>query len=68
MTGNQSTELNKKSFDDQFYDDIKPWRDAAEAAGLNMAAFDAGVSSRKAHVDEHVANINYDRAMQDTKE
>lgn len=67
MDNDQSIELNKKSFDDQFYDDVKPWRDIAQAAGLDVAAFDARISSKKAYMDEYVANVNHDRSIQNTK-
>ena len=53
--------------DTTFWENVKPWRDAAERAGLDMAAFDARIASKKAYVDEHVANINYDRSIAELK-
>lgn len=67
MSNSQSVGLIGNDFDDVFAAGVKPWRDIAQAAGLDMVAFDAGISSKKAYMDMYVANINYDRAIKNTK-
>lgn len=53
--------IDTNKFDNEFAAKVKPWRDYAQAIGLDMVVFDAGISSKKAYMDEYVANVDYAR-------
>lgn len=46
-------------FDAQFSEDVRPFRESAEKAGCDMAAFDMEIAVRKARVDEFRANAQH---------
>jgi hypothetical protein len=46
-------------FDTKFYEGVKTYRDPAEQAGCDMAAFDMEVAIRKGYVDEFRANAQH---------
>lgn len=50
---------SQEEFDAKFYEGVKPFREYAEKAGCDMAAFDMSVAVRKACIDEFRANAQH---------
>ena len=51
--------MSQEEFDAKFYAEVKPFRESAEKAGCDMAAFDMEIAVRKARVDEFRANAQH---------
>jgi len=47
---------SQAEFDAKFYAGVKPFRESAEKAGCDMAAFDMEIAVRKARVDQFLAD------------
>ena len=50
---------SQEEFDAKFYEDVRAFRECAEKAGCDMAAFDMEVACRKARIDEFRANAQH---------
>ena len=50
---------SQEEFDAKFYEDVKLFRECAEKAGCDMAAFDMRVAVRKGYIDEFLANARH---------
>ena len=49
--------MTQEQHDKVFAERLKPWRDAAEAMGLDIGAFDASIAEKKAHLDDRLGDL-----------